>query len=759
MDARNHELPLQADDPYLLEPGYGPGAGARSTISIADILQTLRRGWRYPAYGLMIGIAAAAAYVVTVKVPYKSSARILIDRSVSRYLQTNKIVDQPTFDESEIASQIYVLSSDSVILPVVKSLDLIHDGEFVSQRTLGGFTVLDHLAKLKELFLQVIGWSSGAGAGSDPERVAAEALLKRLTVLREDVANVITVSVESQDAKKAADIANALSDTYIANTLDAKLKSTKVVGQWLQDRLSELKVQATDAERALQDFKVAHNLLTESSGPQSNELLASLKAQLASARIAVAEARERLELIRRSDGDGLLTALEADALLNPARSGKINYALNNTDLAKLRSQYRDLLARETELKTRVDPKHGALVKLRGQIDVIRGSIRAEERRIADVYENEYQVAKARESELAASVAKLAADTGGGGQVQVTLRELESSAETLRNLYNNFLQKFKEVNTAQSESMPVQNARIITRAAPPLSKSPKKPLAIGAGTTVLGLLLGVGLVLGREWLADVFRTPKAVEQATDKKCVVLPMIEARSGLIEEYVLEEPYSRFAEAFRNIKALIDGAHDSPGAKVIGIVSSVPDEGKTVVAANLASLIIDSSCARTLVIDSDLHLRKLTAALAPDAKVGFIDALEEPSRLSEFVVKRPRSGLDVLPCASATRIPNAAELLGSPDMNRLLTAARSSYDYIIIEIAPIMSVVDVKTIERFIDAFVFVVEWGQTKRSLVLDALSEADVIRDRLVGMVLNKADPVALRQMESYKGDKFRRYYRA
>ncbi len=94
---------------------------------------------------------------------------------------------------------------------------------------------------------------------------------------------------------------------------------------------------------------------------------------------------------------------------------------------------------------------------------------------------------------------------------------------------------------------------------------------------------------------------------------------------------------------------------------------------------------------------------------------------------------------------------------MSELLVAARSSYDYIIIEIAPIMSVVDLKTIERFIDSFVFVVEWGKTKRSLVVDALSEADVIRDRLVGMVLNKADPVALRHIESYKGDKFRNYY--
>jgi len=72
-------------------------------------------------------------------------------------------------------------------------------------------------------------------------------------------------------------------------------------------------------------------------------------------------------------------------------------------------------------------------------------------------------------------------------------------------------------------------------------------------------------------------------------------------------------------------------------------------------------------------------------------------------------------------------------------------------------MSVVDIKMIERFVDRFIFVVEWGQTKRSLVLEALSEAEIIRERLVGIVLNKVDPFALRMSEAYKGDKFRDYY--
>jgi succinoglycan biosynthesis transport protein ExoP len=237
-----------------------------------------------------------------------------------------------------------------------------------------------------------------------------------------------------------------------------------------------------------------------------------------------------------------------------------------------------------------------------------------------------------------------------------------------------------------------------------------------------------------------------------------MVESKGRLIEEHVLAAPYSRFTEALRNVKALIDFV---PGpdttAKVIGVVSSLPAEGKTVVTANLAALMMAASGARTLVIDSDLHRRKLTHVLAPGSREGLIEALDDPSRLAALVVKRNGSGLDVLPCPSDSRIPNAAELLSSPKMERLLTAVRKTYDYIIVEVAPIMSVVDVKKIERFIDRFVFVVECGQTKRTLVLDALSSAQVIRDRLIAVVLNKIDRITYRSIESYKGARSQEYY--
>jgi succinoglycan biosynthesis transport protein ExoP len=168
-------------------------------------------------------------------------------------------------------------------------------------------------------------------------------------------------------------------------------------------------------------------------------------------------------------------------------------------------------------------------------------------------------------------------------------------------------------------------------------------------------------------------------------------------------------------------------------------------------------AASARTLVIDGDLHRRQLTARLEPDAREGLMDALDDPSRLAALVVKRPRSGFDFLPSVLPKRIPNAAEILASPQMERLLTAARESYDYIIVECPPIMSVVDVKVIERFVDKFVFVIEWGQTKRRVVQEALEEIDSTRERTLCFVLNKVDPAALQSIEAYMGPQYGAYY--
>ena len=170
MDARNNDFPLQSE--YVYTSGGGPAAPSASPgISISHILVTLRREWRFPVLGCLIGLTLGLSYVLFVPTLYKSSARIMLDRSVTRYLQTNKIVDDPTFDEAEIASQVYILSSETIAVPVIRSMNLSHDSEFVGPPNAIGAQILGRINKLLKPVKRLIGLNDHADATIDPDAV------------------------------------------------------------------------------------------------------------------------------------------------------------------------------------------------------------------------------------------------------------------------------------------------------------------------------------------------------------------------------------------------------------------------------------------------------------------------------------------------------------------------------------------------------------------------------------------------------------
>src|SRR5712671_7497531 len=173
MDARNKDFSLQSEYDYT-STGGRPESSAGPSIGITDILGALRRDWRFPLFGCLIGLTLGVTYVAVTPTLYKSSARILLDRSVTKYLQTNKIADDPTYDDAEIASQIYILSSESIAVPVVRSMSLTHDREFVgSPKEAGG-----QIDKVKSLVKQFIGWNSHANGTIDPDAALEEAAVE-----------------------------------------------------------------------------------------------------------------------------------------------------------------------------------------------------------------------------------------------------------------------------------------------------------------------------------------------------------------------------------------------------------------------------------------------------------------------------------------------------------------------------------------------------------------------------------------------------
>ena len=712
---------------------------------IADLVGIARRGWFFIIAGAIVGLLGAYAVLSNLSPVYKASSRIAFERTLSRYLQSNKITNEPLIEDADTLGQIYVISSESIVLPVVKALSLTSDPEFVGEqgteglgsRIRGLFRSAAHAVGLREETPRE------APSKETLEKVAVDGVLRNLSVTREDVASVINVAFSSKDPVKASTIANAVVETYLDAGVAGKVKSTKMAGKVVQERVDELKRQAGDAERALLDYKIANNL----TGIQGR-----------SCRRADSRRFSRTSPLRGSRWPRPEARMERAA----SSGGENSFVADDGLITRLRSQLSDLSVRANDFENRVGKDHIATVKVRNQMKELREAIANEQERISGSFSKDYELARARYDEISATMTRLMGEEGANGDTQAKIRELESAADTLRSQYNRAVQQLSEMSKVEAQPSVAPDAIVLMRAAPPTqTEASKKRLLILAGGSMLGLLLGGCFVLLRDFPFGVFRTAQQVTDVTGLFCAVLPAIESAEEQAAvktgEYAVIAPYSRFVETLRSIWALINIAQQKSAAKVICVISSVPGEGKTTVATNLAAHFARHSTTRVLLVDADLHHPSLTERVAPDAKVGLKEALAEPTALSKYVVRKERLNLDVLPCRVSDRVPNAAELLGTAAMGQLIDTAREAYDLVIIEVPPMAAVVDYKMIARHCDRFVFVVEWGKTSQRMVLECLNDASAFLDRIVCIVLNKVDPSSLRSIERYKGERFHDYY--
>ncbi|MET3841223.1 polysaccharide biosynthesis tyrosine autokinase [Bradyrhizobium sp. OAE829] len=733
---------------------YGIEIGS-TTLSVERAVDIVRRQWPLIASIVAGTLALVVVYLLTATPMYTANARILMDTRQTQVLDKDTALNSNLIDTGFVDSQVEIIGSEDLIQSIVRRLRLTEDPEFNGSDP-GIVAII--IGKTLSLF-----GSDGPPSKERIERAAVEAVQKNLKVERVLTTYVLSLNYRSKNADKAARIANAIADAYIVGALEAKYQSTKRAGEWLQQRSAELREQATASDRAVQTFKTENNIVGTSRGLMTEQQLSDVNTQLIQARAATAEAKARLDRIE---------AISDKDLAQPT----VTDALNNSVITRLRAQYLDLAGQYADWSARYGKTHQASINLNNRMEELRKAIADEVRRIADAYRSDYAIAKSREASLEENMKGLVAQAGNTGQAQVRLRDLESAADTYRNLYNNFLEKLQ--HATQNQSFPISEARIIGTAVKPDKKSSPKTLLALVGGLVGGLCFGFGAAFSKELMSDVLRSPSEVEDELGVKCLgVLPDLhpqkpvgkkarlllpvdssaaKGKDDSLSHYVVDHPFSRYAETLRNIKVSIDVARLTRDVRVIGIVSSLPKEGKTTVAANFGHLIALTGH-RTLLIDGDLHTRSLTRELAPNAKTGLLEALRDPQSLGQHIKRSKETGLDFLPSFVVARMVNSADVMASKAMTDMLATVRDSYDYIIIDLAPVMPVTDAKAISHLLDAMVYVIEWGRTTRSALQESLASSEAIQKKLLGAVLNRANPKMLKRIEAYKGSHYNSYY--
>ncbi|MFG1204900.1 Wzz/FepE/Etk N-terminal domain-containing protein [Xanthobacter aminoxidans] len=724
-------------------------------LAIAALRQVLRRQkW------FILGFAAAVAglgavYCAMVTPQYTSDAELLIDMQQSRVMQFTGGPMPEVVDAAAIDSQVEVLLSESISKAVIKELRLVdaakeaiaEEGQSFVRTALG--TILPFL------------FPSAPLSDYEIERTVISDFAKRLKVERVGRSYVIALSYRSPDAQQAAQITNQVAESYIVNQLEAKYQATRRASVWLQDRIAELRDQALAADRAVQDFKAKNNIVDTARGLVSDQQLSELNTQLVTARTSMAEAQARYERVANIIKLGVTAGTSDEA---------VSDVLNNEVISRLRTQYLDAVKREAEWSRRYGPDHIAVLNLRSEIKGLQRSLFNELSRIAETYKSDLEIAKARETSLSRSLESLVAQAKLTGQAQVELRELESNAQSYRALYDNFLERFMQAT--QQQSFPITEARLIMEASPPLKPSQPKTQIIVGGGLVVGLGLGFAAALLRERMNRSFRQPSDVEQYLGLDCLgVLPIVpgaveagvvagmsafDVSTGMLRQVVVD-PFSRFSETMRSVKVTADVSIISGAMKVIGVISTLPKEGKTTVSANLAQLIAHGG-QRCILVDADLRNPTLSRRLAPGAKVGIMEYLLGEATLDEVSVIDPITKVRFIPAVVPSKIVHTNEILSSPQMAKAIDSLKQHADYVIIDFPPMALVVDVFASTHLVDGYVYVLEWGSSHRDLVVNTLQNAPQVHEKVLGCLLNKADLTALRHLEDY-GSKYyhHKYY--
>ena len=722
---------------------------------------------QYPVIiaGFLLIMTLAAVYLFTTPPSFTAFAKLLIDtRKVQLFQQQSVLGDAPP-DPGLVDSQVEVLQSENVALAVIKDLHLTKDPQFLWPK-LGLFSAIKgSVLGLVDSVLRL--FQSSSTSTSDPEfaltRAAVERFQSQLMIARAGLTYIISVGFRTQDAQQAAKIANAVADAYIADQLEAKYQAAVRAGTWMQDRIKELRVQATNAERAVEDFKTKNNIVAASGRLMNEQQLSELNTSLIQARALTAETKaklDRIDEILRS-GVEVPDATVADSL-------------HNEVINKLRSQYLDYSRQAAEFSAKYGARHRAVIDLGTRMQEIRKVISDELNRIAQTYRSDYEIAKAREESISKSLTEIVSVSQTTNQAQIVLRDLESRAQSSRQLHDSFLQRYME--TVQQQSFPISEARVITRATPPLRPSnPRTLLVLMVGATG-GVIAGFGLGLLRDIRDQVFRTNDQVASILHTDCIaMLPKVVEgqvtsrsrqprtdygslahriikRDQSLFWAVIDSPLSRFAESIRAIKIAADLHRSVKGSKVLAFTASLPNEGKSTAAMALAQSIA-SVGGRVLLLDADLRNPGLTRKLVPEAKVGLLEVLANEVKIEDALCVDPDTRLVFLPAVVNERMAHSSEVLACESTRILFERLRQAYEYIIVDLPPLAPVVDVRAMTHLIDSFVFVIEWGRTRIDVVEHALRMAPGVYDNLLGVVLNKADLKLLGRFESHR----RQYY--
>jgi succinoglycan biosynthesis transport protein ExoP len=666
-------------------------------MELRIVVGVLRRQIKFILAIALILTSLALLGVYSLPKKYSSSSLILIDTSSKNILDPNREISNGFGDNARVESEVKILQSDAVLLQTVKNANLVSDNEFgVKLNSMDKF--------LSKLGLR---WSKpphGDMALSDVLKSFRDAV----KIEREGLTYLISVTVTSKDNSKAAKLSNELASAYIERQISAKFQSAMGNRDALERQIAIANAALIENDRKFDNF-------IESNFQRMTETSKSA---------VLGDLRRRLKMVR------------ADRLNEQQRLTSLNSWLERGDLNSLTSTLSSDAA--TQLKSQRDALQAKIasvasdanqsIDLRKELQQIEASLLEEAKKETNQIDASIKKFDAEENAMRDQVKSAVLNSELPRDVLLQAFMLQQASETARTQYQALLMRAQQLST--EASLQFADSQVVSQALPQSEPSFPNTRLILIFSTFFSVLFGFVLAFLREYFVGGFASEDQVEAILGTSLASTVPREtsgAEGNDLSASVVTSPLSRFSESIRRIHMSIDqalyksGQADNGVGKVIMVSSSLPSEGKTTIAMSVARAYARSG-KRTLLIDCDLRKPDVHRTLEMEPSFSFLETLQgnNPTGVvKNLIVQDPSSSLSIVLGGRPTDF-SVDELLMSHRIEKVISSARRSFDYVVLDTSPISPVVDGLYLARYVDVVVFVVKWASTSQALARQSVS---------------------------------------
>lgn len=535
--------------------------------------------------------------------------------------------------------------------------------------------------------------------------------------------NILKISFQDEDPERAANILNGLSHEYIEQSLSIARAEATQAKEFLQRQLQTVKTELDNSQSAMEGFKSREGVTILSDDMKSKlDKLSEVEMK----RVQIEMERKGLETI--------LLSLE-----NNRDLALTEISMSNSAIAEFARRLAELQVQKASMVNYYTEEHPSTIKVNAAIKETKIGLKEEA-------EKAVSVLKGKEKALKEIINRFEKDIKKLPKAEQELTNIMRNLKVSEGIYAFLLENEKKAEI--TEASEVGNIKVIDPAITPHKPiKPKKMLNSILGA-IVGLCLGVGLSFFMEYMDDTIKGRDEIERYLDLPLFgILPLIGYEHGIliskkrsIESHksllltIPQRSSSYIGESYRTLRTNIQFSEMEKRNQVILITSPMMGEGKSLTAANLAS-VFASDGAKALIIDADLRRPVQHKIFCSPQEPGLTNILMGRVNWLDAIV-RP-VGIETLSLIPSGPIPpNPSELLGMSKLDELLVTIKGLFDIIIIDTTPIIGLTDAIVLGPKVDGIFIVIEVEKTPVKLAMQAKDSLKMVKANIIGAILNK-----------------------